>query len=87
MHHSEHEDGSTRVLTQADADRCCAASEQGDSTPSPSSAGFVVALGIVLTPVSAPIPDPRVHVELWRASAPIPTAHVPRHLLLSVFLV
>ena len=87
MHKSESEDGSTRVLTQAEADRCCAASEQDDSTPSPSSAGFFVALGIVLSPVPALIPDPPTHVELWRASVPIPTAHVPKHLLLSVFLV
>jgi len=87
MHKSEPEDGSTRVLTQAEADRCCAASEQDDSTPSPSSAGFFVALGIVLCPVPALISDPPAHVELWRASVPIPTAHVPKHLLLSVFLV
>ena len=87
MHKSEREDGSTRGLTQAEADRCCAASEQDDSTPSPSSAGFFVALGIVHSPVPALIPDPQAHVELWRASVPIPTAHVPKHLLLSVFLV
>jgi hypothetical protein len=87
MHKSEPEDGSTRILTQAEADRCCAASEQDDSAPSPSGAAFLVSLGIVLSPVPALIPDPPAHVELWRASVPIPTAHVPKHLLLSVFLV
>lgn len=87
MHKSEPEDGSTRVLTQAEADRCCAAAEQDDPAPSPSGTAFFVALGIVLSPVSALLPDPQAHVELWRASVPIPTAHVPKHLLLSVFLV
>lgn len=87
MHTSESEDGSTRVLTQAEADRCCAASEQGDSAPSPSGPALFVALGIVLHPVPALLPDPPAHVELWRASVPLPTAHVPKHVLLSVFLV
>ena len=88
MHKSDSEDDeSKRVVSQAEADRCCAASERDDSTPSPSSAGFFVALGIVLSPVPALLPDPQAHVELWRASVPIPPAHVPKHLLLSVFLV
>ena len=88
MHKSESkDDGPTRVITQAEADRCCAASEQDDSAPSPSSAAFFVALGVVLGPVPALLPDPQARVELWRASVPIPTAHVPKHLLLSVFLV
>jgi hypothetical protein len=84
---SEPEDGSTRVLTQAEADRCCAASDRDDSAPSPSSVAFFVALGIVLSPVPVLTPDPQAHAELWRASVPIPTPHVPKHLLLSVFLV
>ena len=88
MHTSDSEDDeANRVVSQADADSCCAASEQDDSTPSPSSAGFFVALGTVLSPVPALIPDPPAHVDLWRASVPGPTAHVPKHLLLSVFLV
>jgi hypothetical protein len=87
MHTSESQDGSRRVVTQAEADRCCAASEQDDSAPSPSGAAFFVALGVVLRPVPALIPYPQAHVELWRASVPTPTARVSRHLLLSVFLV
>lgn len=87
MHSSETTDGSTRVLTQAEADRCCAASEQDDSAPSPSGAALLVAPAIVLTAVPVLIPEPPAHVELWRASVPLPTAHVPKHVLLSVFLV
>lgn len=85
MHESEH--GSTRVVTQAEADRCCALSEQDHSTSLPSSAPFFVSPGTVLSPVPALIAEPQAHVGLWRASVPIPAAHVPRHLLLSVFLV
>ena len=87
MHRSESQDESIRVLTQAEADRCCAASEQDDSAPSPTGPAFFVALAIALSPVPALIPDPPAHVELWRASVPIRTTHVPKHLLLSVFLV
>jgi hypothetical protein len=87
MHKSERGDGSTRTLTQAEADRCCAAAEQDERVPSSSGAAFSGALGLVLGPVPALTPDTQAHVELWRASAPIPKARVPRHLLLSVLLV
>jgi hypothetical protein len=88
MHKSESDDdGTTRVVTQADADRCCAASEQDDSAPSPSSVAFPVTLSVVLGPASVLIPEPEAHADLWRASVPVPTAHLPKHLLLSVFLV
>ena len=88
MHKSDSEhDESKRVVSQAEADRCCAASEQDDSAPLPAGPAFSVTLAVVLSPVSALIPDPQAAVELWRASVPIPTTHVPKHLLLSVFLV
>ena len=88
MHKSDSEDDeSKRVVSQAEADRCCAASEQDDSAPSPTGPAFFVTLAVALSPVSALIPDPQAAVELWRASVPIPTTHVPKHLLLSVFLV
>ena len=88
MHKSDSaDDESKRVVSQAEADRCCAASEQDDSAPSPTGPAFSVTLAVVLSPVSALIPDPQAAVELWRASVPIPTPHVPKHLLLSVFVV
>jgi hypothetical protein len=89
MHKSESQGESTRVLTQAEADRCCAASEQDDSSPSPSpsSLAFLAMLGGVLSPVPALLPEADSHSKVWRASVPIPTTHVPKHLLLSVFLV
>jgi hypothetical protein len=88
MHKSgSRDDGSKRVVTQAEADGCCAASERDDSAPSPSSAAFFVTLAVVVSPVSALLPEPQSHADISRASVPIPTPHVPKHLLLSVFLV
>ena len=87
MHKSDSEDGPTRVITQAEADRCCAASEQDDSAPSPTGPAFLVTLTIALSPIPALLPEPEPHPDFWRASVPIPTAHVPKHVLLSVFLV
>lgn len=87
MHKSELEDGPTRVVSQAEADRCCAASEHEDSTPSPSNAGFFLTLAVALSPIPALLPEPEPHPDIWRASVPLPASHVPKHLLLSVFLV
>lgn len=88
MHKSDSEDdGSRRVSSQAEADRCCAASERDDSTPSPTAPGFSLTLPLVLRAVPSLLPEPEPHSDVWRASVPIPTAHVPRHVLLSVFLV
>ncbi len=88
MHKSDSEDdGSKRVVSQAEADRCCAASEHEDSTPSQSNAAFFVTLAVALIPVPGLLPAPEAHAEIWRASVPIPTGHVPKHVLLSVFLV
>lgn len=87
MHKSESEDGPTRVVSQAEADRCCAASEHEDSTPSQSNAAFFVTLAVALSPIPGLLPAPEAHADIWRASVPIPASHVPKHLLLSVFLV
>ena len=80
--------GSGRVLTQAQADSCCASSERKNSDQSnPSFATAITAavlgVGIVL-PASVPA---LVLSDAWRTSAPIPIAPVPKHVLLSVFLV
>jgi hypothetical protein len=80
--------GSARVLTQAQADSCCALSERENSNQSNSSfvaaiTAAVLGVGIVL-PASVPA---LVLSDAWRTSAPIPVAPVPKHVLLSVFLV
>lgn len=83
-----HDPGPDHVLTQAQADSCCAASESESSgQPSPTfAAGVTIAvLGpATVLPVSVPA---LVLTDRWRTIVPNPTAPVPRHLLLSVFLV
>ena len=87
VHKSDSENGPTRVVTQAQADRCCAASEHEDSAPSPSYGAFFVTLAVALSPIPGLLPAPEAHADIWRASVPIPASPVPKHLLLSVFLV
>jgi len=89
MHKGDsHSTGSTRVVTQAQADNCCASSEREHS--SQSSPAFVAAVssavlgpGVVM-PVSIPA---LVLSDGWRPAVPTPAGPIPRHVLLSVFLV
>ena len=79
--------GSGSLVTQAQADSCCAASDANDSTPS--AGAFSLSLSAILVtsplatlaPVTAPAP-----LDAWRAQVPLSGAHVPKHVLLSVFL-
>jgi hypothetical protein len=89
MHNGEsHESGSDRLVTQAQADSCCASSqrkESGQSVPlfaptiSPAVLGPAVALPAALPAL--------VLSDGWRTVTPAPTSPVPKHVLLSVFLV
>jgi hypothetical protein len=78
-----HDSGSGRDLTQVEADACCAASEREHSSPSMPTFVAVLGPGIVL-PASVPV---LVQSDDWRTYSPIPTPPVPKHVLLSVFLV
>ena len=88
MHKGDsHRSGSERVLTQAQADSCCASSESKNSNQfSPMFVAVITAAvlgaGHVL-PANIPA---LVLSDGWRTSAPIPVTPVPKHLLLSVFL-
>jgi hypothetical protein len=81
--------GSVRVITQAQADNCCASSERESSNQS--NPTFVASLttqavlgtGVIILAI---VPA-RVLSDAWRAAAPRPTTPVPKHVLLSVFLV
>lgn len=78
---------SERVVTQAEADACCASSErESSSQPGPT---FVAITSAVLGPamVLPPSVPPLVLSDGWRATVPIPMAPIPKHVLLSVFLV
>jgi hypothetical protein len=88
MHRGDsHRSGSERVLTQAQADSCCASSEGKNSKSTPpfvtAITAAVLGVGMVL-PASVPA---LVLSDDWRTSAPLPVAPVPKHVLLSVFLV
>ena len=88
MHKSDSSDSASgRVMTQADADRCCAASEGDNSTPSASAFGLTVAVAIV--PITLPAIEAvrSSRPASWRMAVPPPADSVPRHLLLSVFLI
>jgi hypothetical protein len=79
--------GSTPTVTQADADDCCAASETQESGPS-SPAHATLMTAAVLQPVALPGAFQLAPVSRWsERTDPLQPSAVPRHLLLSVFLV
>jgi hypothetical protein len=80
--------GSERVLTQAEADSCCASSEPDRSSqPGPTFAAAITA-AVLGTGTVLPARVPALVVsDGWRTTVPIPTAPTPKHVLLSVFLV
>src|SRR5688572_15498837 len=87
MHKSDSQGSSERALTQAQADSCCALSEGENSNQfSPTFVAVITSAvlgdGIVL-PANVPA---SVLSDGWRRSAPISATPVPKHLLLSVFL-
>jgi hypothetical protein len=80
--------GSARVVTQAQADNCCASSERDSSSPSNPTFVASITQGVLGTGVILPAIVPaRVLSDAWRAVTPPPTTPVPKHVLLSVFLV
>src|SRR6188508_2568771 len=89
MHKGDsHRSGSVRVLTQAQADSCCAAAEGQNSNQSNPS--FVTAITAAVLGVGMVLPanvPALVLSDGWRPAAPTRPGPVPRHVLLSVFLV
>ena len=80
---------SRRAVTQAAADSCCAASESESDESSPSSTPFAVSISVAVlqsaSPAFAPLPvNTSFHAPELVALRASP---VPKHLLLSVFLV
>ena len=83
-HHSR----GTNLVTQAQADSCCASSGSHHSNQSsPTSVALISSL-VLGSGVVVPAPAPALVLsDGWRTVAPIPLATVPKHVLLSVFLV
>ena len=88
MHQSGgHGSESRHQVTQAQADTCCAGSERNES--STTRTAFVSAGIVALVPATVPlVVIPSVPaLDEWRALVPLRVSPVPKHLLLSVFLV
>lgn len=88
MHKSNTPDSSSkRSVSQAEADGCCAASEQDNAAPASSPLVFAVSLGVIPSPVPLVAPATATQSDAWRTLVPVPGTPVPKHLLLSVLLV
>jgi hypothetical protein len=89
MHKSDsHRSGSERVLTQAQADSCCASSEGKNSNQSSPTFVAAITAAVLGAGIVLPANVPALVLSVgWRTSAPISVAPVPKHVLLSVFLV
>ena len=87
MHASDtHPHGQPQAVTQSEADSCCAASEQGNTTPSSSPFVLHAAIALADAPVELVAPA-SLPLAASRSTVPLPGASVPKHVLLSVFLV
>ena len=89
MHKGDsHRSGSERVITQAQADSCCASSERDSSNQSNPTNVASISSAVLGTGTVLPALVPALVLsDGWRTVAPILSPPVPRHLLLSVFLV
>jgi hypothetical protein len=88
MHTSKsHGSGSTQSITQAQADDCCAASS--NRTESPTAVSSVALSNPAAVPAVVPsvVPVAVPALQEWRALVPLPHSPVPKHVLLSIFLV
>jgi hypothetical protein len=86
LHHPE-ENASRTQLTQGAADDCCAQSQRHESSPSGTAFASTMTLGVLqFVPPVVPSLAPAAALSApWETASP--PAHVPRHVLLSVFLV
>jgi hypothetical protein len=80
--------GSERVVTQAQADSCCA-SGTDDSTPSSAAFSLSWSAALVTSGLSimARPAAPAVSFDAWRTHVPLTVSRVAKHVLLSVFLI
>jgi len=75
-------------MTQAQADSCCASSERDHSNQSSPTFVVVISNAVLGPGVVVPVTVPALVLsDAWRTSAPLPTAPIPKYVLLSVFLI
>jgi hypothetical protein len=78
-----------RVVAQAQADSCCAASDAGDSTPSLAIFSIPLSAALAAVPPStmALVAVPPLSCDFWRVHVPLALGRASKHVLLSVFLI
>jgi hypothetical protein len=77
---------SSRVLTQAQADTCCAASNRDSSQSSGTFVGTITRAVLGTATVHLFVASDQHRRAEWRTAVPASTAPIPRHVLLSVYL-
>lgn len=74
-------------LSQAQADSCCAFSGRDASAPSLPTLALPISAAVAGTPIKLPAETPALVLsDAWRSVTPPPAGSVPKHVLLSVFL-
>ena len=88
MHSGQSEGSSaTQTVTQAQADACCASSEQDQSGQSNQPTAATVSIAVLRPGIVVPPAPPRlVLTDAWRTSPPVPSPPVHKHVLHAVFL-
>ena len=85
-HHKDDPDG-PRAVSQAEADSCCAASESDESGPSSKPFAASITSDVLQPVVAAVVPLPQIRSFDAAELVGLRASPVPKHLLLSVFLV
>ncbi|MFL6279499.1 MAG: hypothetical protein ACJ731_05265 [Vicinamibacterales bacterium] len=75
------------TVDQVQADSCCAGSERTEAATTFASFAMATSIALVPSPLAAVVPALMLHIDGRRAALPLAPSPVPRHLLLSVFLV
>jgi hypothetical protein len=87
MHKGRSEGSATQSVTQAQADSCCALSEQEQSGQSNQAFAAPVSSAVLGPGIVVPPAQPRLVVtDAWRTGTPVPSPPVSKHVLISVFL-
>jgi len=84
--HKDDADGA-RVVTQAEADRCCAASDSEESSPSSTPFALSITFAVLQPGLPVVAPQPARFSHQSPESVGLRASPVAKHLLLSVFLV
>ena len=83
-----HKGESHGTLTQAEADSCCAVSERETSNPPTATIITAISMAVLGSGIVLPVSVPALVLsDEWRTFFPVATTPIPRHVLLSVFLV